>query len=48
MTDEINLNIQVPLYLGCVAWTLLYDTVYALQDVRDDKKLGLNSMADFR
>lgn len=48
MTDEINLKIQLPLYLACVCWTIGYDTVYALQDLRDDQKLGLNSMADFR
>ena len=35
----------LPLYGGCVAWTLLYDTLYAHQDKSDDKKLGLRSSA---
>ncbi len=33
------------LYAGCMLWTLAYDTIYALQDVEDDAKLGLNSTA---
>jgi 4-hydroxybenzoate polyprenyltransferase len=33
------------LYLMNVAWTLVYDTVYAQQDVEDDKKAGVRSMA---
>ena len=31
VTDNIDLAVQIPLYLGCVAWTVMYDTVYALQ-----------------
>ncbi|CBY37030.1 unnamed protein product [Oikopleura dioica] len=48
VTDNIDLAVQIPLYLGCVAWTVMYDTVYALQDIDDDRKLGLNTSADFR
>ena len=33
------------LYIGCVFWTLGYDTVYALQDLEDDEKTGIRSMA---
>ncbi len=33
------------LYLGCIFWTLGYDTVYALQDIKDDEKSGIRSMA---
>lgn len=33
------------LYLVCVVWTVIYDTVYAHQDVRDDMKAGIKSMA---
>ena len=33
------------LYLVCVVWTVIFDTVYAHQDVRDDKKAGIKSMA---
>jgi 4-hydroxybenzoate polyprenyltransferase len=32
-------------YLACVFWTLGYDTIYAYQDIVDDKKLGLKSTA---
>jgi 4-hydroxybenzoate polyprenyltransferase len=32
-------------YLMNVAWTLVYDTVYAQQDVEDDAKAGVRSMA---
>jgi 4-hydroxybenzoate polyprenyltransferase len=35
----------LPLYGGAVCWTLVYDTLYAHQDKRDDKKLGLHSSA---
>ncbi len=33
------------LYLGGVAWTLGYDTVYALQDLEDDALAGVKSSA---
>ncbi|MEQ8823701.1 MAG: 4-hydroxybenzoate octaprenyltransferase [Filomicrobium sp.] len=33
------------LYLGCVAWTVAYDTIYAHQDKEDDLSLGLKSTA---
>jgi len=46
ITDEINLAIQLPLYFGCVAWTVLYDTIYARQDLKDDLKLKLNTSAN--
>ncbi|KAI1466789.1 UbiA prenyltransferase [Daldinia caldariorum] len=29
----------------CILWTTIYDTVYAHQDVADDKAIGLKSMA---
>jgi 4-hydroxybenzoate polyprenyltransferase len=32
-------------YMMNVAWTLLYDTVYAQQDVEDDSKAGVRSIA---
>jgi 4-hydroxybenzoate polyprenyltransferase len=35
----------VSLCLMNVAWTLVYDTVYAQQDVEDDEKAGVRSMA---
>lgn len=33
------------LYLGAVAWTIGYDTIYALQDVSDDMIAGVKSTA---
>jgi 4-hydroxybenzoate polyprenyltransferase len=35
----------VALYWGAVAWTLLYDTIYAMQDQRDDAIIGVRSTA---
>ncbi|GFY65467.1 4-hydroxybenzoate polyprenyltransferase, mitochondrial [Trichonephila inaurata madagascariensis] len=32
-------------YIGCVFWTLSYDTIYAHQDKKDDEKLGMKSTA---
>ena len=32
-------------YLVCVVWTMILNTVYAHQDVRDDMKAGIKSMA---
>jgi 4-hydroxybenzoate polyprenyltransferase len=33
----------VALYVGGVAWTLIYDTIYAMQDQRDDAIIGVRS-----
>ncbi len=33
------------LYVGCIAWTIGYDTIYAHQDKEDDLSLGLKSTA---
>jgi 4-hydroxybenzoate polyprenyltransferase len=35
----------IVLYLGCVAWTIGYDTIYAHQDKEDDLAMGLKSTA---
>lgn len=35
----------VILYVGCVLWTIGYDTIYAHQDKEDDAVLGLGSTA---
>ncbi|MAV81971.1 MAG: 4-hydroxybenzoate octaprenyltransferase, partial [Pelagibacteraceae bacterium] len=42
---KIEFNEVVILYFSCVSWTLIYDTVYATQDIEDDKYLDLNSSA---
>ncbi len=33
------------LYIGAIAWTLGYDTLYALQDIEDDAMVGVKSSA---
>ncbi|MFK7754774.1 MAG: 4-hydroxybenzoate octaprenyltransferase [Sedimentitalea sp.] len=35
----------VTLYLGGIAWTLFYDTIYAHQDTEDDALIGVKSTA---
>ena len=45
MMHYTNSSILVPLYAGCVLWTVGYDTLYAHQDKTDDAKLGLKSTA---
>ncbi|MBD8553296.1 4-hydroxybenzoate octaprenyltransferase [Rhizobium sp. CFBP 8762] len=36
---------SVLLYLGAIAWTVGYDTIYAYQDVEDDELIGVRSTA---
>ncbi len=31
------------LYIGVIAWIISFDTFYALEDIEDDKKIGINS-----
>jgi 4-hydroxybenzoate polyprenyltransferase len=38
-------GIAIALYLGCVLWTVGYDTIYAHQDARDDPRAGVRSTA---
>ena len=33
------------IYIGCICWTIGYDTIYAHQDKEDDAKLGMKSTA---
>ncbi|EME84303.1 uncharacterized protein MYCFIDRAFT_187365 [Pseudocercospora fijiensis CIRAD86] len=33
------------LYGSCVAWTIVYDMIYAYQDIKDDAKAGIKSIA---
>lgn len=35
----------IALYAGGIAWTLVYDTIYAMQDQRDDTIVGVRSTA---
>ena len=39
-----NLTIEpIILYLAAIFWTLGYDTIYGLQDIRDDEIIGIKS-----
>ncbi|KAK9704260.1 MIR domain [Popillia japonica] len=40
-----NWPVCLPLYLAGVCWTILYDTIYAHQDKKDDIILGIKSTA---
>jgi len=40
-----NLSVCLPLYAAGVAWTLVYDTIYAHQDKYDDAIVGVKSTA---
>ena len=33
------------LYFAAISWTLIYDTIYAYQDIEDDLKIGVKSTA---
>ena len=43
--NRIDPFVCVPLYIGGVCWTILYDTIYAYQDKKDDLKAGVKSSA---
>lgn len=47
VVGSIEPLIVLPLYAAGVAWTLVYDTIYAHQDVKDDTMIGLKSTAIF-
>jgi len=40
-----KLSACLPLYLACISWTLIYDTIYAHQDKKDDISIGVKSTA---
>ena len=37
----------IPLYIALVVWTVIFDTIYAMQDAKDDVKIGVKSTAVF-
>jgi 4-hydroxybenzoate polyprenyltransferase len=43
-TGELSAS-AIVLYLAGIAWTLGYDTIYALQDIADDEMIGVKSTA---
>lgn len=42
---QVDWNICLPLYVGGICWTMIYDTIYAHQDKADDLILGMKSTA---
>lgn len=42
---SIDFAVIGPLFASGIAWTMVYDTIYANQDKEDDSKLGLKSTA---
>ena len=42
ITNSISTE-PVILYLAAIFWTLVYDTIYGLQDIRDDEIIGVKS-----
>ncbi|CAK1363373.1 unnamed protein product [Cercospora beticola] len=45
LSDPTALTAAACLYGSCVAWTIVYDMIYAYQDIRDDAKAGIKSIA---
>jgi 4-hydroxybenzoate polyprenyltransferase len=42
-----NFNNIFILYLSLIIWTIVYDTIYAVQDEKEDRKMNLYSTAIF-
>ena len=44
VSSSLSLSIII-LYIGLIAWIISFDTYYALEDIEDDKSIGINSTA---
>ena len=44
-TGHFAPGICIPLYVACLCWTVVYDTIYAHQDKHDDILIGVRSTA---
>jgi len=44
ITEEIGLD-TLTLYFASIIWTVIYDTIYAYQDIENDLKIGVKSTA---
>ncbi|KIK67687.1 hypothetical protein GYMLUDRAFT_154954 [Collybiopsis luxurians FD-317 M1] len=44
-TNSLNVPLLSTAMAGCWCWTMLYDTIYACQDIEDDVKMGVRSTA---
>ncbi|KAH9899726.1 4-hydroxybenzoate polyprenyl transferase [Cubamyces lactineus] len=45
VAGAVDWSVCLPLYAGGVCWTLVYDSVYAHQDKKDDVHMGIKSTA---
>lgn len=45
ISNSTALTSAALLYSSCVAWTVLYDMIYAHMDIKDDVKAGIKSIA---
>ncbi|ETS62684.1 hypothetical protein PaG_02419 [Moesziomyces aphidis] len=45
VAGAVDWTVVVPLYVGSICWTLVYDTIYAHQDKTDDVHAGVKSTA---
>ncbi|KAI0068921.1 4-hydroxybenzoate polyprenyl transferase [Artomyces pyxidatus] len=45
VAGSVHLPVAAPLYAGGVLWTLVYDSIYAHQDKKDDVTVGIRSTA---
>ncbi len=41
-SDSFSLSLMI-LYIGLIAWIVSFDSIYALEDIDDDIKIGINS-----
>lgn len=41
----VDISVCLPLYIAGICWTIIYDTIYAHQDRKDDLLLGIKSTA---
>lgn len=44
LVDKIS-GSSLLLYILCILWTLIYDTIYGFQDIEDDLRIGVKSSA---
>ncbi len=44
IVGELTL-VPIILYLACIVWTIAYDTIYAFQDEKFDREIGIKSTA---
>ncbi len=45
MLGSCQWSVVLPVYLAGACWTLVYDTIYAIQDMEDDVQAGVKSTA---